>query len=44
MDKIDNEFSKYWVPINWIFAIVVGLREKGKIAADVLLNGLLQAS
>jgi predicted membrane chloride channel (bestrophin family) len=41
MDKIDNDFSKYWVPINWIFAICVDLRLKGKIAADVLLNGVL---
>uniref|UniRef100_A0A914PEJ3 Bestrophin homolog n=1 Tax=Panagrolaimus davidi TaxID=227884 RepID=A0A914PEJ3_9BILA len=41
MDKIDNDFSKYWVPINWIFAICVDLRLKGRIAADVLLNGVL---
>uniref|UniRef100_A0AC34QT14 Bestrophin homolog n=1 Tax=Panagrolaimus sp. JU765 TaxID=591449 RepID=A0AC34QT14_9BILA len=41
MDKYDNEFSKYWVPINWIFAICVKLRRENKIAADVLLNGLL---
>lgn len=41
MKKYDDEFSKYWIPINWIFALCVKLRQNGKIAADVLLNGIL---
>jgi len=41
MEKYDNEFSKYWVPINWVFALCVKLRQEGKFAADVLLNAAL---
>ncbi|KAE9554488.1 hypothetical protein FO519_002299 [Halicephalobus sp. NKZ332] len=41
MEKYDSDFSKYWVPINWVFALCVKLRQQGKITADVLLNGTL---
>lgn len=41
MERYDDEFSKYWVPINWVFALCVKLRREEKITADVLLNGTL---
>uniref|UniRef100_A0A915DIR3 Bestrophin homolog n=1 Tax=Ditylenchus dipsaci TaxID=166011 RepID=A0A915DIR3_9BILA len=41
MDSVTNGFTKYWMPINWVFAMAYDLRAKGKITADVLLNGLL---
>ncbi|KAI1711792.1 bestrophin, RFP-TM, chloride channel domain-containing protein [Ditylenchus destructor] len=41
MDSVNNGFTKYWMPVNWVFAICFDLRMKGKITADVLLNGLL---
>uniref|UniRef100_A0A7E4UZX2 Bestrophin homolog n=1 Tax=Panagrellus redivivus TaxID=6233 RepID=A0A7E4UZX2_PANRE len=40
MDKVPDDFAKYWMPINWIFSLVVKLRKEGHIAADVLLNAI----
>lgn len=42
MERVRYPFPKYSLPINWFFAICYELRQKGNIAADVLLNGLLQ--
>uniref|UniRef100_A0A915D4W3 Bestrophin homolog n=1 Tax=Ditylenchus dipsaci TaxID=166011 RepID=A0A915D4W3_9BILA len=34
MDKISNGYGKYWMPINWACALVVKMRETGKISSD----------
>ncbi|KAK0398127.1 hypothetical protein QR680_002439 [Steinernema hermaphroditum] len=41
-DKINIQYTKYWVPMNWIFALVYQLRTDKKIENDTLMNCLLQ--
>uniref|UniRef100_A0AC34FGZ0 Bestrophin homolog n=1 Tax=Panagrolaimus sp. ES5 TaxID=591445 RepID=A0AC34FGZ0_9BILA len=39
-DKIENDYAKYWIPLNWTFALANECRLQDKIKGDVLLNGL----
>uniref|UniRef100_A0A914QUY6 Bestrophin homolog n=1 Tax=Panagrolaimus davidi TaxID=227884 RepID=A0A914QUY6_9BILA len=39
-DEIENDFAKYWIPLNWTFALATECRLQDKIKGDVLLNGL----
>ena len=41
LDNISDEFTKYWVPINWVFNLCYEMRAKEKVLSDVLLNGML---
>uniref|UniRef100_A0A914CSZ9 Bestrophin homolog n=1 Tax=Acrobeloides nanus TaxID=290746 RepID=A0A914CSZ9_9BILA len=41
LDNISNDFTKYWVPINWVFNLCYEMRAKNKVLNDVLLNGML---
>uniref|UniRef100_A0A183CDN9 Bestrophin homolog n=1 Tax=Globodera pallida TaxID=36090 RepID=A0A183CDN9_GLOPA len=42
MEKVQNEFPKYWMPINWIFSICFDLRKNGIIETDLQMNTILQ--
>ncbi|VDM45855.1 unnamed protein product [Toxocara canis] len=42
LEAVDLKYNKYFVPFNWIFAMIYKLRKAGKIDADVLMNSMLQ--
>ncbi|KAH7703563.1 bestrophin-3, partial [Aphelenchoides avenae] len=41
MDETDGQFGKYWVPMNWACQLCYEMREKGRIAADVMLVNMV---
>ncbi|TMS37709.1 hypothetical protein L596_004589 [Steinernema carpocapsae] len=41
-EKTNTPYSKYWIPINWIFALIYELRNDHKIENDTLMNCMLQ--
>lgn len=40
LDSIKINFDKYWVPINWIYALIFRARKDGKIVSDSFTNKL----
>lgn len=42
LERTDHIYSKYYIPINWTFAILAEQRAKEKIKTDLFLNVLLQ--
>ncbi|VDK28846.1 unnamed protein product [Gongylonema pulchrum] len=40
LDSIHLNFDKYWVPINWIYALIFRARNSGKIVSDSFTNKL----
>ncbi|KAI6217827.1 Bestrophin-like protein [Aphelenchoides fujianensis] len=41
IEAIPNQYSKYWLPISWAFAILSEQRNAGKITCDLFLNVML---
>ncbi|KAI6236041.1 Bestrophin/UPF0187 family-containing protein [Aphelenchoides besseyi] len=42
IEAVSNNYSKYWLPISWIYAIMFEQRAKNKISCDLYLNVILQ--
>ncbi|MCP9256890.1 Bestrophin-1 [Dirofilaria immitis] len=40
LESIQLDFDKYWVPINWIYALIFRGRKDGKIVSDAFANKL----
>ncbi|VDM91941.1 unnamed protein product [Litomosoides sigmodontis] len=40
LESIQINFDKYWVPINWIYALIFRARKNGKIVSDAFSNKL----
>lgn len=40
LKSIELKFDKYWVPINWIYALIFRGRKNGKIISDTFANKL----
>lgn len=44
LESVQLNFDKYWVPINWIYALVFRARDEGKIVSDSFTNKLCDVS
>ncbi|KAI6176310.1 Bestrophin/UPF0187 family-containing protein [Aphelenchoides bicaudatus] len=42
LESVNNNYSKYWLPINWCYTILSQQRANEKIKTDLFLNVLLQ--
>ncbi|KAH7717915.1 Protein BEST-8 [Aphelenchoides avenae] len=42
MDNVKCDYTKYWMPINWVFSLIYEMRERGKINSDTMTNGFLK--
>ncbi|KHN78940.1 Uncharacterized protein Tcan_03627 [Toxocara canis] len=40
LEAIRLNFDKYWVPINWIYALIFRARQEGKVPSDSFANKL----
>uniref|UniRef100_A0A0M3ITY1 Bestrophin homolog n=1 Tax=Ascaris lumbricoides TaxID=6252 RepID=A0A0M3ITY1_ASCLU len=40
LESIRLDFDKYWVPINWIYALIFRARKEGKVPSDSFANKL----
>lgn len=40
LESIQINFDKYWVPINWIYALIFRARKNGQIVSDAFANKL----
>uniref|UniRef100_A0A0R3S180 Bestrophin homolog n=1 Tax=Elaeophora elaphi TaxID=1147741 RepID=A0A0R3S180_9BILA len=40
LQSVQLDFDKYWVPINWIYALIFRGRKSGKIVSDAFANKL----
>ncbi|VDK57926.1 unnamed protein product [Anisakis simplex] len=40
LESIDINYDKYWVPINWIYALIFRARKEGKVPSDSFANKL----
>jgi len=38
IERIDDEYSRYWAPIQWCYAVLYEARLQGKIASDHLME------
>lgn len=42
LEQVNNKYSKYYVPINWVYSILSDQRAKENIKTDLFLNVMLQ--
>ncbi|VDN52776.1 unnamed protein product [Dracunculus medinensis] len=44
IESVKLNFNKYWVPVNWIYALIFRARADGKIISDSFTNKLCDVS
>lgn len=42
MESVGCEFTKYWMPVNWVFSLIYEMRARSQIVSDTLVNGFCQ--